>query len=322
MGAPAQEPVAVVSASDFDRTFGSGSVLALAVHDYFRQGGGFAIVAGDTGALVRAGALFNLLVVPGDPPAEVTAAAVALAEDRGAICILDPPAAWATVDQAVAGASASTFPRSPNAALYFPRLAGPGPLRGPAGAVAGVCARSDVLRGVWAAPAGVEAALRWVDELSVPISDAENGRLNPLGVNCLRNFAGAGPVVWGARTTDDTGSEWKYVNVRRTALFLEQSLRRGLEGAVFEPNDEPLWGRVRAEAGAFLDDLFRRSAFAGTTPRDAYFVKCDRDTTTQDDIDSGRVNLVVGFAPARPAEFVRLTIRLAPAPAPVVDAPQ
>ena len=286
------------------------------MHDYFRQGGVFAIVAGDTDQLVRAGALFNLLVVPGDPPAGVAAAAVSLAEERGAICILDPPAAWATVDQAVAGASASAFPRSPNTAMYFPRLAGPGPARGPAGAVAGVFARSDVLRGVWAAPAGVEAALRWVEELSVPVSDAENGRLNPLGVNCLRNFAGAGPVVWGARTTDDTGADWKYVNVRRTALFLEQSLSRGLEWAVFEPNDEPLWGRIRAEAGAFFDDLFHRRAFAGSTPRDAYFVKCDRDTIRQDDIDTGVVNVVVGFAPARPGEFVRLTIRLAAPAAP------
>ena len=294
------------------------------MHDYFRQGGVFAIVAGDTDQLVRAGALFNLLVVPGDPPAEVTAAAVGLAEERGAICILDPPAAWATVDQAVAGASAPAFPRSPNAAMYFPRIAGPGPVRGPAGAVAGVFARSDVLRGVWAAPAGVEAALRWVDELSVPVSDAENGRLNPLGVNCLRNFAGAGPVVWGARTTDDTDADWKFVNVRRMALFLEQSLSRGLEWVSVEPNDEPLWGRIRAEAGAFLDDLFHRCAFAGTTPREAYFVKCDRDTISQDDIDSGVVNVVAGFAPARPAEFVRLTIRLAApaggAPGPVPPA--
>ena len=286
------------------------------MHDYFRQGGGFAIVAGDIDQLVRAGALFNLLVVPGEPPAELTAAAVALGEERGAICILEPPASWSTVDQAVAGASSSAFLRSPNAAMYFPRIAGPGPVRGPAGAVAGVLARSDVLRGVWAAPAGVEAALRWVDELTVPVSDAQNGRLNPLGVNCLRNFAGAGPVVWGARTTaDDTDAEWKYVNVRRTALFLEQSLSRGLEWAVFEPNDEPLWGRIRAEAGAFLDDLFRRRAFSGTTQREAFFVKCDRDTTTQDDVDKGFVNVVVGFAPARPSEFVHLTIRLA-APTP------
>jgi phage tail sheath protein FI len=285
------------------------------VHDFFRQGGGFAIVAGAVDELVRAGALFNLLVVLGEPPAEVTAAAVALAEERGALCILEPPAAWSTVAQAVAGASAPSFLRSPNAVMYFPRIAGPGPLRGSAGAVAGVFARSDVLRGVWAAPAGVEAALRWVEDLSVPVSDAENGRLNPLGVNCLRNFAGAGPVVWGARTTaDESDGEWKYVNVRRMAMFLEQSLSRGLEWAVFEPNDEPLWGRIRAEAGAFLDDLSHRGAFAGTTPRESYFVKCDRDTTGQDDIDHGAVNVVVGFAPARPGEFVNVTIRLVAPP--------
>jgi phage tail sheath protein FI len=311
VGAPASGPVAVVSASDFVRTYTAGGVLGLAVRDFFRQGGGFAIVAGDVDQLLHAGALFNLLVVPGDPPADVTAAAVALAEERGALCILEPPAAWSTVDQAVAGASAPAFLRSPNAAMYFPRLAGPGPLRGPAGAVAGVIARSDVLRGVWAAPAGVEAALRWVEELSVPVSDAENGRLNSRGVNCLRNFAGAGPVVWGARTTaDESDADWKYVNVRRLGLFLEQSLSRGLQWAVFEPNDEPLWGRIRAEAGAFLDDLFHRCAFVGTTPREAYFVKCDGDTTTQDDVDNGRINLVVGFAPSRPAEFVTLRIGL------------
>jgi len=292
--------------------YGASSTLALAVHDFFRQGGAIAIVAGELDALVRAGAFFNLLVVPGEPSPDVAAAAVALAEAQGAMCILEPPAAWTTVEQAVAGASSSAFLRSPNAAVYFPRIGGPGPLRGPAGAVAGVMARSDVVRGVWAAPAGVEAGLRWVDALTVPVSDAESGRLNPLGVNSLRKFAGAGPVIWGARTTaGDSDAEWKYVNVRRTALFVEHSLAKGLEWAVFEPNDEPLWARIRAEAGAFLDDLFHRGAFAGTTPRDAYFVKCDRDTTTQDDVDNGVINLVVGFAPVRPAEFVHLTIRLA-----------
>jgi uncharacterized protein len=291
--------------------YGDAGALALAVHDFFRQGGSVAIVAGELDALVQAGAFFNLLVVPGDPPSDLVAAAVAMAEERGAMCLLEPPAAWSTVEQAVAGASSSEFVHSANAAMYFPRIAGPGPPLGPAGAVAGVFARSDVLRGVWAAPAGVEAALRWVDELSLPVSDAENGRLNPLGVNCLRDFAGAGPVVWGARTTaGDADAEWKYVSVRRTALFIEHSIAKGVQWAGFEPNDEPLWARLRTEAGAFLDGLFRRSAFAGTTPRDAYFVKCDRDTTTQDDVDQGVINVVVGFAPSRPAEFVNLTIRV------------
>jgi len=312
VGAPAREPVAVVSPSDFGRMYGTTGALALAVQDFFRQGGAVAIVAGELDDLVRAGAFFNLLVVPGEPSPEVTAAAVAMAEAQGAMCILEPPPAWTTVEEAIAGASAPAFPRSPNAAVYFPRIAGPGPLRGPAGAVAGVMARSDVVRGVWAAPAGVEAALRWVEDLTVPVSDAENGRLNPLGVNSLRNFAGAGPVIWGARTTaGDRDAAWKYVNVRRTALFLEHSLSKGLEWAVSEANDEPLWARIRAEAGAFLDDLFRRSAFAGVMPREAYFVKCDRDTTSPEEIANGVINVVAGFAPARPGEFVELPIRLA-----------
>ncbi|HJV09845.1 MAG TPA: phage tail sheath C-terminal domain-containing protein, partial [Acidimicrobiales bacterium] len=180
----------------------------------------------------------------------------------------------------------------------------------PAGAVAGVLARFDVLRGVWTAPAGVEATLRGVDALEVAVNDAGSGVLNPLGVNCLRTFAGAGPVVWGARTTAGADSEWKYVNVRRMACFLEHSLGRGMQWALFEPNDERLWVRIRAEAGAFLDGLFRDGALRGSTPRDAYLVKCDGDTTTQDDVDQGVVNVVVGFAPLRPAEFVTLRLRL------------
>ena len=263
-----------------------------------------------TPAALEAVGLVNLVVVPGEPPAGVITAAIAAAEARGALCILDPPAAWTTVDLAAAGAKAAEFPRSPNAAVYFPRIAGPGPVRGPAGAVAGVLARFDVLRGVWTSPAGVEAGLRGVDALEVDVNDIGNGVLNPLGVNCLRTFAGAGRVVWGARTTAGPDSEWKFVNVRRTALFLEHSLGRGLLWARFEPNDERLWARIRADAGAFLEGLFRDDAFTGSTARDAYFVKCDRDTTTEEDVDQGVVNVVVGFAPLRPAEFVVLRLRL------------
>lgn len=307
---PGDQPVAVLSPADFDRTFGPGGALAAAVHDFFRQGGTIALVSGDLDSLSRAGAIFSLLVVPGDPGPEVTAAAVALAEERGAICILDPPAAWSTAAQAAAGAGSPAFPRSRNTAVYFPRIAEPGPLRGPAGAVAGVMARSDVVRGVWAAPAGVDAVLRGVTALDQQLGDADNALLSPLGVNCLRSFAGASPVVWGARTTDTTDPEWRYVNVRRIALFLERSIAQGSQWAGFEPNGEPLWARLRSEVGAFLDELFRGEAFAGTTARDAYFVKCDRDTTTQDDLDIGNANVVVGFAPLRPAEFVVIRIGL------------
>ncbi len=284
--------------------------VGLAVHDFFRQGGTVALAIATPAALDAVG-LVNLIVVPGDPPADVVKAAVAVAEARGALCIFDPPAAWSTIALAAAGADGPEFPRSPNAAVYFPRISGPGPVRGPAGAVAGVLARFDVLRGVWTSPAGIEAGLRGVDTLDVEVNDAGNGALNPLGVNCLRTFAGAGPVVWGARTTAGADSEWKYVSVRRTALFLEHSLVRGLQWARLEPNDERLWARIRAEAGGFLDGLRRDGAFTGSTPRDAYFVKCDGDTTRQEDLDAGVVHLVVGFAPLRAGEFLTLDLRLA-----------
>ena len=149
--------------------------------------------------------------------------------------------------------------------------------------------------------------MRGVAELTVKLTDLENGRLNPLGVNCLRAFPIIGRTIWGSRTlkgADQLASEWKYVPVRRTALFIEESLFRGTQWVAFEPNDEPLWSQIRLNVGAFMHNLFRQGAFQGTTPRDAYFVKCDKETTTQNDIDRGIVNIVVGFAPLKPAEFV------------------
>ena len=153
----------------------------------------------------------------------------------------------------------------------------------------------------------MEATLAGVPQLSVNLTDAENGELNPLGINCLRAFPIIGRIVWGARTlqgADQLASEWKYIPVRRTALFIEESLYRGTKWIVFEPNDEPLWAQIRLNVGAFMHGLFRQGAFQGKTPRDAYFVKCDKETTTQDDINKGIVNIVVGFAPLKPAEFV------------------
>jgi phage tail sheath protein FI len=182
----------------------------------------------------------------------------------------------------------------------------------PCGAVAGVFARTDAQRGVWKAPAGLDATLVGVPELSVPLTDPENGELNPLGINCLRSLPAAGRVVWGSRTLrgdDRLADDWKYVPVRRLALFLEESLYRGTQWVVFEPNDEPLWAQIRLNVGAFMQDLFRQGAFQGTSPREAYFVKCDKETTTQNDINLGVVNIVVGFAPLKPAEFVIIKIQ-------------
>jgi phage tail sheath protein FI len=209
--------------------------------------------------------------------------------------------------------------RHKNAAVYFPRLRMSDPLQegrlaefAPCGAVAGIMARTDSQRGVWKAPAGVDATLSGVAELTVKLTDGQNGQLNPLGVNCLRAFPVTGRVIWGARTlrgADRFADEWKYVPVRRTALFIEESLFRGTQWVVFEPNDEPLWAQIRLNIGAFMQTLFRQGAFQGRSPREAYLVKCDRETTTQNDINLGIVNILVGFAPLKPAEFVVIKIQ-------------
>ena len=276
--------------------------------------------------------LFNLLSIPPyktddgvsfDVDASVIASATAYCEKRRAMYLIDSPSDWNTKEKAKTQFTATSddFPgvRSKNAALFFPRLKQPNPLRedqieefAPSGAVAGIYARTDTQRGVWKAPAGIEASLIGVPQLEVNLTDAENGELNPLGINCLRAFPVSGRVVWGSRTlrgADQLADEWKYVPVRRTALFIEESLYRGTQWVVFEPNDEPLWAQIRLSVGAFMHGLFRQGAFQGRTPRDAYFVKCDKETTTQNDINLGIVNIVVGFAPLKPAEFVVIKLQ-------------
>jgi hypothetical protein len=200
-------------------------------------------------------------------------------------------------------------------ALYFPWVKALDPtgvsrepiLLPPSGYIAGLYARIDALRGVWKAPAGTEASLNGVVGLAAELTDVEHGNLNPMGVNVIRRFPAAGVVAFGARTiTSDP--EWKYVPVRRTAIMLRVSLYNGIQWAVFEPNDEPLWSQLRLNIGAFMTTLFRQGAFQGSTPSQAFFVKCDAETTTQADIDLGIVNILVGFAPLKPAEFVVVRI--------------
>jgi phage tail sheath protein FI len=265
----------------------------------------------------------NLLALPEvadlDVPEQVAvlAQAEALCQAKRAFLLVDPPAAWATLNDARGGLPAFDSLRSSYAALYFPRIQMFDPLTGqqrafaPSGAVAGQMAKTDGQRGVWKAPAGTETRLAGVQATTVTLTDAENGLLNPLAVNCLRTFPIVGPVIWGARTlegADALSSQWKYVPVRRLALMLEESLYRGTQWVVFEPNDERLWAQIRLNVGAFLQSLFRQGAFQGTSAREAYFVKCDPDTTTQDDINRGVVNILVGFAPLKPAEFVVVQI--------------
>jgi phage tail sheath protein FI len=275
--------------------------------------------------------LFNLLCIPadtrgGDTPAAVYQAAMSYCAQRRAMLIADPPAAWGAnkdtaAANAVAGLSALglTGVEARNAALYFPRVVEPDPLRDgqidvfvPCGIIAGIMARTDTNRGVWKAPAGLDASVNGVRALQVNLNDAENGMLNPLGINCLRFFPASGRVVWGSRTlrgADQLADEYKYIPVRRLALYIEESLYRGTQWVVFEPNDEPLWSQIRLNIGAFMQNLFQQGAFQGSTPKEAYFVKCDGETTTQNDINLGIVNIVVGFAPLKPAEFVVIKIQ-------------
>jgi hypothetical protein len=178
----------------------------------------------------------------------------------------------------------------------------------PSGYVAGVYARADAQRGVWRAPAGTAFGLGGATGLAVQFTDGKQGDLNPQNINCLRSFASSGIVLWGARTICGADPEYNYVPVRRMAIFLRVSIYRGIQWAVFEPNDEPLWGQLRLNIRSFMTTLFRRGAFQGATASQAFFVKCDSETTTQDDINLGIVNVVIGFAPLRPAEFVVVRI--------------
>lgn len=184
-------------------------------------------------------------------------------------------------------------------------------LVGPSAFAAGMWAKIDGLRGVWKAPAGVETALLGAAGLQFVVEDGEQGQLNPVGINCLRQMPGYGPVIWGARTlSTKSNPEWRYVPVRRTAIFIEQSIYNGIQWAVFEPNDHRLWASLRLNIDSFMNGLFRSGAFQGQKSSDAYFVRCGLgDTMTQGDIDRGQVIVIVGFAPLKPAEFVIVRIQ-------------
>jgi uncharacterized protein len=279
--------------------------------------------------------IFNLLVIPGIADNSIWSTALAFCERKQAFLILDPPGqAVADRTSVPSGGSdddflmgnlmtktSSPIPKSTNGAIYFPYLKSTNPLTGnpielpPSGFVAGIYARTDLNRGVWKAPAGLETTLLNTTGVveSGRMTDQRQGTLNPIGVNCLRSFPGVGTVVYGARTlvgsdTNTSFQQWKYVPVRRIALFIEQTLIRNLGWVVFEPNDEPLWAAIRTSIEGFMLSLFSQGAFQGSTPSQAFQVKCDKSTTTQTDIDLGKVNIVVAFAPLKPAEFVIIKI--------------
>ena len=267
--------------------------------------------------------LFNLMILP-RAEGQNDAARAALWGPASAFCaseraflLVDPLSTWTTIALAETGVDQLRIGlETRNAAAYWPRLrAADGTANGkvidPAGSVAGVMARTDGARGVWKAPAGLEATIRGLKGVERRMTDPENGVINPRALNAVRVFP-SGVVVWGARTLvgfNDSGNiDDKYIPVRRTMLMIEESLYRGLHFAVFEPNDEPLWAQIRLAAGSFMNGLFRQGAFAGSKSSDAYFVMCDSSTTTANDINLGIVNVIVGFAPLKPAEFVVITV--------------
>ena len=336
------DPNATATFADTGATTAADLGLTAAV-DGFVGPQQVSLAGGDDGALVTAAALrgvrvnktglfaledadlFNILCLPSaaslaaNDMRAVYTEAETYCEERRAFLIVDVPETTNTLDDMHTWLADNANLRHRNAAVYFPRPRIADPLQqnrlrsmAASGTMAGLYASTDAARGVWKAPAGTEVRLRGVQDLDALLTDRENGSLNPLGVNCLRNFPVFGNIAWGARTldgADQQASEWKYIPVRRLALFLEESLFRGTKWVVFESNDEPLWSQIRLNLGAFMQDLFRKGAFQGQTPKEAYFVKCDKETTTQTDINLGIVNIVVGFAPLKPAEFVIIRIQ-------------
>ncbi|MBB3191879.1 phage tail sheath family protein [Halomonas cerina] len=273
--------------------------------------------------------LFNLMILPGDEEVaqanweSIWGEASVYCLNHRAFLLVDPPPTWTNAstgrpevvqDTSLINALRANIVKD-HAAVFYPRLRhnvnGSVQSIGPIGAIAGLMARTDANRGVWKAPAGIESGVRGIVGLTVALTDRENGVLNKKGVNCIRIFPN-GTVNWGSRTLDgddDFGSEWKYIPIRRLALMIEETLYRGTRWAVFEPNDERLWSNIRLNINAYMMGLFRQGAFQGTDPKAAFYVKCDKDTTTQNDRNKGIVNVEVGFAPVKPAEFVVIKIQ-------------
>ena len=312
---PTSAPVALSGGAD-------GSVLTPATDQNFE----LALTSNATGGvyLLDRVDIFNLLCIPAETDAPTIAKLQEYCVKKRAFYIVD---SWqqSTTSSLIQSGPAGSTPGSltgqysSNSAFYFPWVEAPDPLSGnrpalfpPCGFVAGIYAATDATRGVWKAPAGIGASLTGVLGLQYNLTDDENGQLNIQGINCLREFKVYGDVVWGGRTlqgNDQAGSEWKYIPIRRLALFIESSLYDGTQWVVFEPNDEPLWSQIRLNAGAFMQGLFLQGAFQGTTPQQAYFVKCDAENNPQASIDLGIVNITVGFAPLYPAEFVVIQIQ-------------
>ena len=334
---PTDQAILLRSWSDFETQFGGFDprfYLGYAVSHFFANGGQQAYVvrlASDGGGITATSAAvmtgvhlldtvpnFNLLALPGETDPGMIAELQAYCAGRRTFLIVDsaPGSTFATLqngpDSQMTGANAI------NAAFYFPwlnaldaqqNITRPFP---PSGFVAGLYAATDSSRGVWRSPAGLRANLTGQSGPVLGLTDPQIGVLSAHAVNCIRHIAQFGDVVWGDHTlagSDQAASDWKYVSVRRLALYIESSLYDGTQWAVFEPNNAQLWAQLHSSVGAFMQTLFVQGAFQGTTPAQAYFVKCDASNNPQASIDQGVVNILVGFAPVKPAEFILIQIQ-------------
>jgi phage tail sheath protein FI len=272
--------------------------------------------------------IFNLLCVPGETGAAEVADLQSFCAQSRAFLIVDSaqsasigssPTSLNNTGPADSKGASLVDQSNTNSAFYFPWVLAPDPqasarptLFPPCGFVAGIYASTDADHGVWKAPAGIAAVLTGTLGLQYNLTEQQSDTLNALAVNCLRQFPIYGNVVWGARTiagADATNSQWKYVSVRRLSLFLESSLYQGTQWTAFEPNAEPTWSQVRLSVGNFMQGLFLKGTFAGTTPQQAYFVKCDAENNPETSVAMGIINITVGFAPLYPAEFVVIQIQ-------------
>jgi phage tail sheath protein FI len=338
---PTEIPTPITSFAAFEQIFGGldpRSEASYQLLQFFNNGGQSAIVyniAAEPSSPLFVSALnsaltgltlpVNLLTLPATAnlaPADahtVMLAAQTFCETQRAFYIADiPPSTVAATPAAIEAWFANTGLATFNsAAVYYPRLIIADPLHptlsreiASSGTVAGIYARTDSTQGVWKSPAGTNATIANATPI-VTLTDLASNELNSLGINPIRTFPGYGTVVWGARTAaagNAGNSDYKYVPVRRLAIYIESSLEAGLQWTVFEPNNEILWAAIRLAVGAFMLQIWRKGALQGSTPQQAFVVKCDATTTTQNDIDNGRVNIVIGFAPIQPAEFVIVSI--------------
>lgn len=276
---------------------------------------------------LASGPFYNLMCIPPDKyghdiAPEVWQTAARRCYEDQAILLMDAPTGWDSAQAARTGVGSLGISGMParNTALYFPQITHPDRTRQnrlsdypPGGSVAGVISRVDSVWGPWHAPAGMETTVKGASGLKVTVQDRHMGILGPMGINCLRDIPGVGIVVWGSRSMaslENTNDPERYLNIRRTVLFIQSSLRHSLGWVAFEPVGDALWSKVRLLTENFLYRLFQQGAFSGRTPSESYFVRCDRSTHTEKDMEEGLVNLQIGIAMLRPGDYTICSLEL------------